>query len=64
LQGVRLLWALATPTIGFSKSASPKPTARSIDRFGARSSPAVMARLRRSLVISRPSEPVILIRAC
>ena len=53
LQGVRLLCALATPTIGLAKSASPKPTARSIERLGARWSPAVIVRLRRSL-ISRP----------
>ena len=51
LQGVRLLWAFATPTMGFSKSASPKPTARSIERLGARSSPSVMARLRRRVVL-------------
>ncbi len=34
LQGVRLLWAFATPTMGLAKSASPKPTARSIDAVG------------------------------
>ncbi len=63
LQGVRLLWALATPTMGFWKSASAKPTARSIDRLGARSSPSVMARLRRGVVISPPGG-AILIRPC
>jgi hypothetical protein len=47
LQGVMLLWACATPTIGFSKSPSENPTARSMARFGARSSPSVTMRLRR-----------------
>jgi hypothetical protein len=55
LQGVRLLWALATPTMGLSKSASPNPTARSIERLGARASPPVTARLRGGLVIFAPS---------
>ncbi len=64
LQGVRLLWALATPTMGFWKSASPKPTARSIERLGARSSPSVMARLRRRVVMSVPPDAPILIRPC
>ena len=41
LQGVMLLCACATPMTGFSKSPSPKPTARSIARFGARSMPCV-----------------------
>src|SRR6185503_5267681 len=50
LQGVRLLWAFATPTIGFWKAASSKPTARSIERLGARMSPSVMALLRLSLM--------------
>ena len=45
LQGVTLLWALATPTIGLPKSASPKPTARSIARLGARCTPSVTSRL-------------------
>src|SRR5262245_48015888 len=36
------------PTIGLPKSASPKPTARSMARFGARSTPSVTIRLRRS----------------
>ena len=31
LQGVIVLYALATPTMGFSKSRSVNPTARSID---------------------------------
>src|SRR5215813_3843793 len=47
LHGVRLLYALATPTMGLSKSASVKPTARSIERFGARSGPWVILRLGR-----------------
>ena len=51
-----MLWALATPTMGFWKSASPKPTARSIERLGARSSPSVMARLRRRVVMSFPPD--------
>ncbi len=34
------------PTIGFSKSPSPKPTARSMARLGERTALAVMARLR------------------
>src|SRR5258707_2622311 len=50
LQGVMLLYALATPTIGLSKSASPKPTARNMERFGARSTPCVMVLLLRTLM--------------
>jgi hypothetical protein len=38
---------LATPTIGFSKSPSPNPTARSIARFGERGIPWVISRERR-----------------
>ena len=53
LQGVMVLKALATPTIGFSKSASPKPTARSIARLGERCTPSVIVRLRRSEAMSR-----------
>jgi len=45
LQGVMVLWALAMPTIGFPKSPSPKPTARSMARLGARWTPSVMALL-------------------
>src|ERR1700727_3100189 len=44
LQGVKLLHVDATPTCGFSKSASPKPTARSIDRLGACFSPSTTRR--------------------
>ena len=47
LQGVIVEWPLATPTIGLAKSASVKPTARSMARFGARWSPWVTAALRR-----------------
>ena len=36
LQGVIVLWALATPTIGLVKSESWKPTARNIARLGDR----------------------------
>ena len=49
LQGFIVLWPLATPTIGLSKSPSPKPTARSIARLGERATPWVMMRLRRLL---------------
>src|SRR6478736_6415038 len=45
LHGFIVLWALATPTIAFSKSPSPKPTARSIARFGERAAPWVMVLL-------------------
>jgi hypothetical protein len=63
LQGFRFEWPLATPTIGFSKSVSPNPTARSIARLGERSAPSTTRRenLRESLsamtghrVASRP----------
>ena len=47
LQGFIVEWPLATPTIGFSKSPSPKPTARSIARFGERATPWVIRRERR-----------------
>src|SRR5258708_38734759 len=50
LHGVIVLYALAMPTIGLSKSASPNPTARNIDRFGARSSPCVMVLLLRRVM--------------
>src|SRR5580693_2993850 len=40
LQGVTMLQVEAMPTMGFAKSASPKPTARSMDRLGARSGPS------------------------
>jgi hypothetical protein len=40
LQGVTMLQVDAIPTCGFLKSASSKPTARSIERLGARSTPS------------------------
>src|SRR5215218_6996579 len=43
LQGVTSFQDDATPTWGRSKSSSVKPTARSIERAGARSRPAVAA---------------------
>src|SRR6185295_10431851 len=46
LHGVMVLCALAIPMIGLPKSSSPKPTARSMARLGARSTPWVMALLR------------------
>src|SRR3954471_10235977 len=46
LQGFIVEWPFATPMIGFSKSRSPKPTARSIARFGERATPCVMRWLR------------------
>src|SRR6266536_2711258 len=46
LQGVKVLNAFATPTIGLSKSPSPHPTARSMARLGERWGPSVMTRLR------------------
>ena len=45
LHGVMVLYAFAMPTMGLSKSPSPKPTARSMARFGARCTPWVMALL-------------------
>src|SRR4030088_1638070 len=45
LQGFMVEWPLATPTIAFSKSPSPKPTARSIARLGERALPWVMVLL-------------------
>ena len=42
LQGFMFEWPLATPTIGLSKSVSPKPTARSIARLGERATPPVI----------------------
>ena len=46
LQGVIVEKPLATPTIGLSKSLSPKPTALSMARFGERCVPLVIAWLR------------------
>src|SRR6266581_6842928 len=53
LQGFMVEWPLATPTIAFSKSPSPKPTARSIARLGERASPWVMILLRQLSAIER-----------
>jgi hypothetical protein len=47
LHGFMVECPLATPTIGLSKSPSPKPTARSMARFGERATPWVMRRERR-----------------
>src|SRR5574341_242463 len=47
LQGFRVEWPLATPTIGLSKSPSLKPTARSMARLGERATPWVMSLERR-----------------
>ena len=47
LHGFMVEWPFATPTIGFSKSPSPKPTARSIARLGERATPWVMSWERR-----------------
>ena len=46
LQGVTVAWALATPTMGFWKSRSPKPMGQSMARLGERSGPVVVSRLR------------------
>src|SRR5262249_49751371 len=43
LQGFIVEWPLATPTIGFSKSSSLKPTARNMARLGERATPAVIS---------------------
>jgi hypothetical protein len=42
LHGFIVEWPLATPMIGFSKSPSSKPTARSIARLGERATPSVI----------------------
>src|SRR5450755_1843743 len=46
LQGVISLHVLATPISGLLKSSSVSPTARSIERLGARSAPSVIILLR------------------
>jgi hypothetical protein len=56
LHGFIVLCPLATPTIGFSKSASPNPTARSIARLGERAMPCVMRRERRFDAMGGPSQ--------
>ena len=40
LQGVTMLQVEAIPTMGLAKSSSLKPTARSMERLGARSGPS------------------------
>src|SRR3954463_10661191 len=47
LQGFMVECPFATPMIGLSKSASPKPTARSMARFGERATPWVISLERR-----------------
>jgi hypothetical protein len=46
LHGVIVECADAIPMIGFTKSASENPTARSMARFGERCTPSVMVRER------------------
>ena len=53
LQGVMSLKVEQTPTMGFLKSASSKPTARSMARLGMRWSPCVTRAERRGLVMAR-----------
>ena len=55
LQGFIVECPLATPTMGFSKSPSPKPTARSMARFGERATPCVIRRERRLALMMRKS---------
>ena len=55
LHGFMVEWPLATPTIGLSKSPSPKPTARSIARFGERATPSVMVLERQLSAMSASS---------
>jgi len=47
LHGFIVEWPFATPTMGLSKSPSPKPTARSMARLGERAMPCVMSFERR-----------------
>ncbi len=54
LQGVRLLQVEAMPTCGFSKSASTKPTARSIARPGVCLTPSTTRR--ENFRISTPAD--------
>jgi hypothetical protein len=55
LHGFMFEWPFATPTIGLSKSSSPKPTARSIARLGERATPAVMVLERQLSAIAEVS---------
>src|SRR5690348_4240782 len=54
LHGFIVLWPLATPTMALSKSASPKPTARSIARLGERAMPPGSGRGRGSSARGKP----------
>ena len=71
LQGFIVEWPLATPTIGLSKSPSPKPTARSMARLGERAGPWVMSLERRLVRWSamafssgtRESKPALLLQS-
>jgi hypothetical protein len=54
LHGFMVEWPLATPTMALSKSPSPKPTARSMARFGERATPWVMRRERRLAAMAGP----------
>ena len=58
LHGVISLHVLATPISGLLKSSSVKPTARSIERFGARTSPSVIILLRRLYTV-RIEDPFV-----
>jgi hypothetical protein len=55
LQGVMVLYPFAMPMIGLLKSSSPKPTARSMARFGERWIPWVMAAERNMAAVGRVS---------
>src|SRR5262245_41844276 len=55
LHGFIVECPFATPTIGLSKSVSPKPTARSMARFGERATPPVMVLERQLLAMSASS---------
>jgi hypothetical protein len=57
LQGVRVLWALAMPTMGLPKSSSRKPTALSMARLGERCTPWVTTWLRSGKAENWPSLP-------
>ena len=63
LQGFIVECPLATPTMGFSKSPSPNPTARSIARLGERAVPSVMRRLRLLRGIVKPGRRGRIMRA-
>jgi hypothetical protein len=57
LQGVMVLCAFATPTMGLTKSFSPNPTARSKARLGDRWTPCVTVLLRKLLVMIHAPKP-------